>query len=381
MRLQLFIQLARAIIPGFLWARIQALRIRQRALQVEQICLQEMVESSNNIHPSPPSQNLVNAAPLRRMVLIADVMWENHELVPELAKICSVQVHDVRSVINQSSPENLRTDIARNIEQFIAAQGSEHPDLVLLYLRGSLLSEELFATIRNHWSCPLIGWNLDDRVSFWNYDSAGNQDHYQKWVTFFDLNLTNSKLASTWYHQAGVACIYRPAGVHLPAGMGPPTRADYQYPLSFLGAPKLDRVTLINRLGEVGLPVTVFGKHWPNGTWVSDPTAVYRSSQINLGFGMATMNFSTTKNRDFECPGVGACYMTTYNWELPEWWELGREILCYRNTEELIEMVCWYRNRPDECLKIAQAAWHRCAREHTWEIRFRKIFRELGFSV
>jgi hypothetical protein len=379
--MRFIIQLAHAILPEFLWARILDLRIRQRALQVERICLHEMVASSSNIHLAPPTRNLTNGAILQRIVLIADVMWENYELVPELTKICSVQVHDVRPVINQSSPENLRTDIARNIEQFIVGQGNEHPDLVLLYLPGSLLSEELFATLRSNWSCPLVGWNLDDRVSFWNYDAANNHDHYQKWATFFDLNLTNAKLASTWYHQAGAACIYMPAGVHLPAGMGPPTRAYYQYPLSFLGSPKLDRVALVNRLCEVGLPVTVFGRGWPNTAWVDSTSSVYRASQINLGMGMATLNFSTTKNRDFECPGVGACYMTTYNWELPEWWELGREILCYRNVEELIEMVCWYRNRPDECLKIAQAAWHRCAREHTWEIRFRKIFRELGFSV
>lgn len=375
------LHLADAIIPEFLWSRIKAMRIRQRALQVEQICLHEMVASSSTIHPSPPCPNTETGAPLRRMVLIADVMWESQELVPELEKICKVLVHDVRPVINQTNPENLRSDIARNIEQFIVAQGNEHPDLVILYLRGSLLSEELFSLVRNRWSCPLLGWNLDDRVSFWNYDSAGTHDHYQRWVTFFDLNLTNSKIASTWYHRAGAACIYTPAGLHLPDGMSQPTKADYQYPLSFLGTPKPDRETLVNRLNDVGLPVTVFGKGWPNGNWVDSPSQVYRSSQINLGLGMATLNLSTTKNRDFECPGVGACYLTTYNWELPEWWDIGREILCYRNVEELIEMVCWYRNRPDECLRIAQAAWRRSVREHTWEIRFRRIFKHIGFSV
>ena len=61
--------------------------------------------------------------------------------------------------------------------------------------------------------------------------------------------------------------------------------------------------------------------------------------------------------------------------------DIGREILCYRNEEELIEIIAWYRNRPEDCLKIAQAAWRRSVNEHTWEKRFRKIFRAAGFNV
>jgi hypothetical protein len=44
-------------------------------------------------------------------------------------------------------------------------------------------------------------------------------------------------------------------------------------------------------------------------------------------------------------------------------------------------MYSWYSRRPQECLKIAQAAFRRCAAEHTWEKRFRKIFEQTGFSL
>ncbi|MBV8227752.1 MAG: glycosyltransferase family 1 protein [Verrucomicrobia bacterium] len=114
---------------------------------------------------------------------------------------------------------------------------------------------------------------------------------------------------------------------------------------------------------------------------MSDTNAIFRASQINLGIGLATPNLVTIKGRDFECPGVGACYLTTYNWELANWWEIGREILCYRNVEELIEIFAWYRNRPEDCLKIARAAWRRSVDEHTWERRFRKMFREIGYDI
>jgi spore maturation protein CgeB len=116
---------------------------------------------------------------------------------------------------------------------------------------------------------------------------------------------------------------------------------------------------------------------------VANPNAIFRSTQINLGIGFASpsLALTTVKNRDFECPGVGACYLTTYNWELPLHYELGKEILCYRSVEELIEIYTYYRKHPEDCLKIAQAAWRRCSAGHTWEHRFRNIFQQAGFRL
>ena len=44
-------------------------------------------------------------------------------------------------------------------------------------------------------------------------------------------------------------------------------------------------------------------------------------------------------------------------------------------------MYSYYRNRPDACLKIAQAAHKRAHAEHTWEIRLRKVFSDIGFKT
>jgi spore maturation protein CgeB len=153
--------------------------------------------------------------------------------------------------------------------------------------------------------------------------------------------------------------------------------------LSFLGQIKVERKYVVNQLQSAGIHIELFGQGWPGSQWVENPNSVFRDSQINLGIGFASPSFTltTVKGRDFECPGVGACYLTTYNWELPLHYELGKEILCYRSVEELIEMYSWYSRRPQECLKIAQAAFRRCAAGHTWEKRFRKIFEQTGFSL
>ncbi|MEI9998382.1 MAG: glycosyltransferase [Verrucomicrobiota bacterium] len=52
--------------------------------------------------------------------------------------------------------------------------------------------------------------------------------------------------------------------------------------------------------------------------------------------------------------------------------DIGREILCYRNADDLAELLYYYQARPDECAKIAKAGFER-ARDYTWEKRFRKV--------
>ena len=374
-------RLIRSLVPHLLWEELRASRNARKVRHVEEICLRQMVRVSQSTTPVPSPARLSKGSPLRRMVIISDVMWERNELVPELERICEVVVHDVQAVLKDIDRQNAPHRIVQSVQRFLTSCGDKEPDVVLLYLRGNLLSDELFTLIRNRWACPLLGINLDDKVQFWEYGSAGGGDHHQQWALKFDLNLTNSKIAVPWYHEAGAACVYLPPGMRGPEGLSAPERAEYERFLGFVGSPKADRVLLVERLRDAGLPVSVYGKDWPDGGWVEDPVKVYRNTQLNLGFGMATPHLSTTKNRDFECPGVGACYLTTFNWELAEWWDIGKEILCYRNTEELIEMACWHKNHPQVCLRIAQAAWKRGHAEHTWELRFRKLFRETGFDV
>jgi hypothetical protein len=227
--------------------------------------------------------------------------------------------------------------------------------------------------------------NLDDKATFFPYYIfSGGSDNYQRWAAKFDLNLTNTFAAVEWYHEKGFPCIYSPQGVNLPADLPPPGPSpNYQYLLSFVGSNRLDRRAIIDRLRELNIPITLFGSGWPNSRWADSATEIYRASQINLGIGFctATQTQTTVKGRDFECPGVGGCYLTTYNWELVNHYEMGKEILCYRSVEELVEMYSYYKKRPEECLKIAQAAYRRSEAEHTWEKRFQKIFRETGFKV
>ena len=322
---------------------------------------------------------------LRRMLFIADCMWEQNDLLPELRKLCEVDVLDLRPALKTrdgSQPAQAAVEAA--VEGFIKTSSHLSPDVILFYARPALLGEQVFHLLRRRWSCPLFGMNMDDKTQFFPYGIfSAREDNYQAWARNFDLNLTSSLVATGWYQQRGYPALYLPPGMHQAADMSMPSACEYRYGLTFVGSRKPERQFLIKQLLDFGVPIDLFGTGWSNAKWVDDAKTIYRTSQINLGIGFASPSLALTslKGRDFECPGAGACYLTTYNWELPNHFELGKEVLCYRSMEELIEMYSYYHTRPKECLEIAQAAWRRCAREHTWEQRFRKVFQETGFKL
>ncbi len=372
--------LKRLFMRGFMRAWWAARRTRQW----ERAYCKQLLLSSGEPDSGAAPAVLLNAGALRSILFIADCMWEQNDLVPELRKIAQVTVLDLHPGLKECAPEAEKGCVAARVQAFAEAAKSLEPDVILFYARPGLLSEEVFETLRRRWNCPLFGLNLDDKFQFFPYGifSKGD-DNYQQWARRFDLNLTSSLAATDWYRERGLACLYAPAGMHRPEGLRAPDSASFEYVLSFVGSCKPDRAILINQLLGHGVRVNVFGSGWPRSQWLDDANRVFRGTQINLGMGFASESRTLTalKARDFECPGAGACYLTTYNWELARHYDLGKEILCYRSLEEFLELYAYYRKRPAACLAVAQAAWRRCSNEHTWELRYRRIFEQTGFKL
>ena len=360
--------------------------IARKVRRMERIYASELVRSST----APPALERVPAlspaVPLRKLLFISDIMWESKELVPELQKICPVETVDLRPSLRKASDmRSAREAVVTALQDFIGTHEGYEPDVMFFYARGSLLSEEAFHLLRGRWKCPLFGMNLDEKTEFLPYRvfSRGNDD-YQKWARKFDLNLTNVRAVVDWYADRDLPVHYMPEGYHPKlADPPPPAPPVYQHELSFVGSKRPEREVFMQRLWALDVPVKPLGFGWPDSSGGARPEAVYRTSMMNLGIGYASpsLTLTTLKTRDFECPGSGACYLTTWNWELALHYDVGREILCYRSEEELVEIFSYYRRRPEECAKIAVAAWRRCLAQHTWEKRFRHLFAEMGFHI
>jgi spore maturation protein CgeB len=115
--------------------------------------------------------------------------------------------------------------------------------------------------------------------------------------------------------------------------------------------------------------------------------ALYSRSNISLGFLEVYDQHDPSRVitrhlhlREFEAPMSGALYCTGYIDELAEFFEPDKEVIIYRNEDELLEKVRFYLSHPDEAERIRVAGRSRALRDHTYQRRFQSLFQELGLE-
>ncbi len=113
---------------------------------------------------------------------------------------------------------------------------------------------------------------------------------------------------------------------------------------------------------------------------------MYSRSKINLGFSAcgnthgAEERIVQIRLRDFEVPMSGGFYILEYMEELEEFYEIGKELICYNGPADLAEKIKYYLSHNTEREAIRKAGYERCLRDHTWHKRFEMVFHKIGLS-
>lgn len=84
------------------------------------------------------------------------------------------------------------------------------------------------------------------------------------------------------------------------------------------------------------------------------------------------------KSRPFEITGCGGFCITGAAEGMEDYYVPGKEIVIYENVPDLIEKIRYYLEHDEERNQIAKAGYERALREHTYQTRLGKVFRELG---
>lgn len=114
---------------------------------------------------------------------------------------------------------------------------------------------------------------------------------------------------------------------------------------------------------------------------------MYSRSRINLGFSScgethhSDQRILQVRLRDFEVPMSGGFYMVEYMEELEEFFEIGKEIVCYSGPDDLACKIKYYLEHEDEREAIRAAGHARCRRDHTWHKRFETVFAQMGLPT
>ena len=104
---------------------------------------------------------------------------------------------------------------------------------------------------------------------------------------------------------------------------------------------------------------------------------VFHASKINLNMTMRPIETGLSL-RVWDILGCGGFLLTNYQSEIPEYFEIGRELEAYESMEELEQKIQYYLTHEDERIEIAINGYEKVAKFHTYERRLTEMIRILS---
>lgn len=295
-------------------------------------------------------------------------------------------------------------------------------DLVLTYYNSFQISLNTVHELRS----------IGPVVINYSCNNAHQFDEVRDIAPHFDFCIVPERQALDKYRAVGA----RPLHIQMAANPDfyKPYPLSRRYDATFIGQKYLNRPEYLSYLNKNGIDVRVWGPGWRpltpfwdgenivrflrylpgrfilrrsqlrkwKGFLRQDPYALPEKSygrmlsdiEMLKIFSMSkiSLNFSEVKDqvtgeikrhirlRDFEGPMSGAFYITGYQEELAEYYEIGKEIICYDTREDLLDKVKYYLSNPTERDRISKAGFERARRDHTWQRRFEVLFKQVGLN-
>ena len=319
---------------------------------------------------------------LRILTIYHDYNWEDTSLRPALEKFGTVRHYDWFDQFNHQSRDwqrsikrKMNDDLVDWTQKSVRKDGI---DVIFAYFSAEIVTSETVQRIKE-FKVPMVNMSLNDKEAFVGKVRKGRAMGSRDICRYFDLSWTSTEDALKKYCVEGALPIYLPEGanpeVHKPHDVAKTVE------VSFVGQCYGNRPETVERLRRQGIQVEAYGPGWPGGPLSTEEmVSMYSRSRINLGFaGVAgTKGTYCLKGRDFEIPMSGGLYLTEFHPELKRWFDVGREIVAYVDYDDLAGKVRALLSNPQAADEIRARGFQRARREHSWEMRFEKIFSLLG---
>ncbi len=322
------------------------------------------------------------AGKLRILAVYHDYNWEETALKPALEKFGTVIHFDwfrgegaLTGEWRRAGRRAMNRELLAMIRSLKRDDGI---DVIFAYLSGEQITAAAMAAIAAL-DIPTVNLALNDRENFVGKIRSGQAMGVRDICRFFTLCWTSTEDALKKYVMEGARPVYLPEGAN--PELHHPREVEKTIDVSFVGQCYGNRPAVIARLAAVGIKVETYGTGWPNGP-LTTPAMVrlYSQSRINLGFGGVSgcSEAFCLKGRDFEIPMSGGLYLTEYSPELEKVYEIGKEIMAYRDFDDLARKIRWLLDNPEQAEAIRLRGLARARRDHSWEGRFEKVFGIIG---
>lgn len=267
-----------------------------------------------------------------------------------------------------------------------------NPD-VLLILKGEILLPETIRKIRDKNNIILALWCYDSALRFKNVLEGGKYYHLLYTFEPTDVQqLSEHHLYADYLPMAYDPNIYYKTGEIT-------RKAD----ISFVGklGDNPERKDLLNSVAShcKGHSIDVWGQAW---TWYN-PFLQYEYKIKRKALGRCIHNHDVTPEcvnmiynstkiclnihhrqskegvnpRTFEILGSGGFQLVDYKIEMEGLFDIEREIVCYRNKEELVAKIEYFLENDDERRNIARAGNTMVRKKHTYKHRAETIHKDI----
>jgi hypothetical protein len=328
-------------------------------------------------------------------------------------------------------PDEHNRRCGSNAEDSAAARTS-YSDLIVQEVRNAHQTGGVDLFLSYYYSREILPEAVDEigalgpTVNFF-CDSLDRFDEVAEISPHYDFCIVPEKEAVQKYREINAN------PVHLQMAANPEVYRPYELPMeyevTFVGRNRFNRSEFVSYLLQNGVDIRVWGAGWlprsypflsqplvetlrgakrllrqktdkPGSTSAryripagkcgpplsdDDLIRMYSRSRISLGFSELWDQQSNSykrniRLRDFEAPMSGAFYITGYQEEICEYYEVGKEIVCYEDKQDLLEKVGYYLKHDAEAQKIGYAGYQRALRDHTWQRRFEQLFQIIGLG-
>lgn len=243
---------------------------------------------------------------------------------------------------------------------------THHPDAIVLNAGGLVLEDSGFKLLAQN-KIASVGMSLSDPDIFpYNGKIFGHK---------FDLFYTNSKHSFMHqYDKKQVHLHHLPFAASIQHHYYMP-EVEKKYDVVVVGHSRGSRnkvITALSKRFNMGL----YGKGWPNGLGEVNGLAHTRAintGKMYLSFAGTFAGYENVKVGLFEAMACNQVVITRYMDEIKDLFEIGKEILCYHNENELEEIIDYYLCHPEEREVIRQNAYQRFLREHTYVCRWKDV--------
>lgn len=235
-----------------------------------------------------------------------------------------------------------------------------------------------------------INWFGDDQ---WRFD-----DFTSKFANHFTYCVTTDKYSIAKYKKLGQNNIIYSQWAAINTHKIPEFKR-YKHDVSFVGGFHPYRKWFIDMLKKRGIDIVAYGNGWENGSLsAGEMNELFVCSKINLNIGnsisfdsrylfsglkpfinsiRSTKVSSQIKARNFEIPYFNGFQLSDYVPSIENYFNLGKEIVCYKDIDEAELLIKYYLDNEEEREEIKNSSHLRAINEHGYLNRLKYILEHI----